>query len=166
MRNVLLNENAAEQVMRIRENKLGVYNDEKCAIADAFAELSDMINIGRDCEEMANCTEGILTVMSVLVRYNTLLNTINGTDDVSSGKFEYVKTERNSGEEIDSSVFGVGRELLKHILEKHSKLDKIYIPEIVDSNTLAEVADILDCSVEELKKELNEFRASYEQGKF
>ena len=45
MRRVLLNEQAADQVMRLREDKFGAYSDEKCNIADAFGHLTTMLTL-------------------------------------------------------------------------------------------------------------------------
>lgn len=158
MRRVLLTENAANEVMRIREDKFGAYSDEKCNIADAFGHLTTMLNLGRDCEEMANCTDGILMVMSVLERYNDLLNTITETDDRRNGKFELVEPNQDFDKDRDSAVWGAGCELLKRVFAKHPEVEKIYAPANVDAITLKEAADVLGCSVDELTNELEEER--------
>jgi len=158
MRRVLLTENAANEVMRIREDKFGAYSDEKCNIADAFGHLTTMLNLGRDCEEMANCTDGILLVMSVLERYNDLLNTITETDDKRNGKFELVEPEQDFDKDRDSAVWGAGCELLKRVFAKHPEVEKIYAPANVDAITLTEAATVLGISVDELTNELEEER--------
>ncbi len=158
MRRVLLTENAANEVMRIREDKFGAYSDEKCNIADAFGHLTTMLNLGRDCEEMANCTDGILKVMAVLDRYNDLLNYLNETDDKHLGKFEYVEPNQDFDKDRDSAVWGAGCELLKRVFAKHPEVEKIYAPANVDAITLKEAADVLGCSVDELTKEIEEER--------
>lgn len=158
MRRVLLTENAANEVMRIREDKFGAYSDEKCNIADAFGHLTTMLNLGRDCEEMANCTDGILLVMSVLERYNDLLNTITETDDKRNGKFELVEPEQDFDKGRDSAVWGAGCELLKRVFAKHPEVEKIYAPANVDAITLTEAATVLGISVDELTNELEEER--------
>ena len=158
MRRVLLTENAANEVMRIREDKFGAYSDEKCAIADAFGELTTMINLGRDNEEMANCTDGILKVMSVLERYNGLLNSLNETDDKDLGMFKFVEPEQDYDKDRDSAVWGKGCELLERVFKKHPEVEQIYAPANVDAITLKEAADVLGCSVDELTNELEEER--------
>lgn len=158
MRRVLLTENAANDVMRIREDKFGAYSDEKCNIADAFGELTTMINLGRDNEEMANCTDGILLVMCVLERYNSLLNSLNETDDRRNGKFELVEPEQDYDKDRDSAVWGKGCELLERVFKKHPEVEQIYAPANVDAITLKEAADVLGCSVDELTNELEEER--------
>lgn len=95
MRKVLLTEKAANEVMRIRENKLGMFGDEKCFIADAFGTLSTLINLGRDCEELQHCTDDILKVMEVVNKYNDLLNVLSSTDDCMIGKYDYVESEQD-----------------------------------------------------------------------
>lgn len=163
MRRVLLTENAANEVMRIRENKFGTFSDEKCAIADAFGELTTMINLGRDCEELANCVDGILKVMSVLERYNGLLNTLNETDDKDLGKFKFVEPEQDYDQDRDSAVWVAGRELLERVFAKHPDIKTICVPASVDSITLKEAADVLGYSIEDLIQELEEERrASHE----
>lgn len=163
MRRVLLTENAANEVMRIREDKLGAYSDEKCNIADAFGHLTTMLNLGRDCEEMSNCTDGILKVMAVLDRYNDLLNDINKTDDKHWGKFEYVEPNQDFDKDRDSAVWGKGCELLERVFKKHPEVEKIYAPANVDAITLKEAADVLGYSIEDLTQELEEERrASHE----
>lgn len=166
MRRVLLNEQAADQVMRLREDKFGAYSDEKCNIADAFGHLVTMINLGRDCEEMANCIDGILNVMAVLDRYNDLLNSLNETDDKRYGRYELVEPEQDYDKDRDSAVWGAGCELLKRVFAKHPEVEKIYAPANVDAITLKEAADVLGCSVDELTNELEEERREkYEQNK-
>jgi len=163
MKRVLLTDKAANEVMQIREDKFGAYSDEKCNIADAFGHLTTMLNLGRDCEEMANCTDGILKVMSVLDRYNDLLNNINNTNDKHLGKFEYVEPNQDFDKDRDSAVLGAGCELLKRVFAKHPEVEKIYAPANVDAITLKEAADVLGCSVDELNNELEEERrANYE----
>ena len=158
MRRVLLTENAANEVMRIREDKFGAYSDEKCAIADAFGELTTMINLGRDNEEMANFTDGILKVMSVLERYNGLLNSLNETDDKDLGMFKFVEPEQDYDQDRDSAVWGKGCELLERVFKKHPEVEQIYAPANVEAITLKEAADVLGCSVDELTNELEEER--------
>lgn len=163
MRRVLLNEQAADQVMRLREDKFGTFSDEKCAIADAFGELTTMINLGRDNEEMANCTDGILKVMNVLGNYNDLLNSLNETDDKRYGRYELVEPEQDYDKDRDSAVWGKGCELLERVFKKHPEVEQIYAPANVDAITLKEAADVLGCSVDELTNELEEERrASHE----
>lgn len=163
MRRVLLTENAANEVMRIREDKLSAYSDEKCNIADAFGHLTTMLNLGRDCEEMANCTDGILKVMAVLDRYNNLLNDINKTDDKHCGKFEYAEPNQDFDKDRDSAVWGKGCELLERVFKKHPEVEQIYVPANVDAITLTEAATVLGISVNELTNELEEERrANYE----
>jgi len=158
MRRVLLTENAANEVMRIREDKFEAYSDEKCTIADAFGELATMINLGRDCEEMANCTDGILKVMNVLGNYNDLLNSLNETDDKRYGRYELVEPEQDYDKDRDSAVWGAGCELLKRVFAKHPEVEQIYALANVDAITLKEAADVLGCSVDELTNELEEER--------
>lgn len=166
MRRVLLSENAANEVMRIREDKFGAFSDEKCNIADAFGHLTTMLNLGRDCEEMANCIDGILNVMAVLDRYNDLLNSLNETDDKRYGRYELVEPEQDYDKDRDSAVCGAGCELLKRVFAKHPEVEKIYAPANVDAITLKEAADVLGCSVDELTNELEEERREkYEQNK-
>lgn len=154
----MLTENAADQVMRLRENKFGAFDDEKKVIADAFSNLTTMINLGRDCEEMANCTDNILMVMNVLSRYNDLINDIGQTDDKHWGKFEYVEPNQDFDKDRDAAVWGPGCELLKRVFAKHPEVEKIYAPANVDAITLKEAADVLGCSVDELTKEIEEER--------
>lgn len=158
MRRVLLNEQAADQVMRLREDKFGAYSDEKCNIADAFGHLTTMLNLGRDCEEMANCTDGILNVMAVLDRYNDLLNDINNTNDKRYGRYELVEPEQDYDKDRDSAVWGNRVELLKRVFAKHPDIEKIYVPANVDAITLTEAATVLGISVDELTNELEEER--------
>ena len=163
MRRVLLTENAANEVMRIREDKFGAYSDEKCNIADAFGELATMINLGRDCEEMANCTDGILKVMNVLGNYNDLLNSLNETNDKRYGRYELVEPEQDYDKDRDSAVWGAGCELLKRVFAKHPEVEQIYAPANVDAITLTEAAMVLGISVDELTNELKEEgRANHE----
>lgn len=163
MKRVLLTDKAANEVMQIREDKFGAYSDEKCNITDAFGHLTTMLNLGRDCEEMANCTDGIIKVMSVLDRYNDLLNNISKTDDKHWGKFEYVEPNQDFDKDRDSAVWGAGCELLKRVFAKHPEVEKIYAPANVDAITLKEAADVLGCSVDELNNELEEeMRANHE----
>ena len=164
MRRVILSEKAADEVMRIRENRYDVFNEEKCAIADSYAELTGMINIGRDCEEIASCTEGILMVMSVLERYNGLLNRLAETDDKNFGEFKFVNPEQDYDKDKDSSVWGIELELLKRVFDKQNK--KIYAPANVDAITISEAASALGLTVDELKIEMDkERREKYEQEK-
>lgn len=158
MRRVLLTENAANEVMQIREDKFDAYSDEKCNIADAFGHLTTMLNLGRDCEEMANCTDGILKVMAVLDRYNDLLNDINKTDDKHCGKFEYAEPNQDFDKDRDSAVWGKGCELLERVFKKHPEVEQIYVPANVDAITLTEAATVLGISVDELTNELEEER--------
>lgn len=163
MRRVLLTENAAKEVMRIREDKFGAYSDEKCNIADAFGHLTTMLNLGRDCEEMANCTDGILNVMAVLDRYNDLLNSLNETNDKRYGRYELVEPEQDYNKDRDSAVWGTGCELLKRVFAKHPEVEQIYAPANVDAITLTEAAMVLGISVDELTNELKEEgRANHE----
>lgn len=95
MRKVLLTEKAANEVMRIREDRLGMFSDEKGFIADAFGTLSDIINMARDSEDgLSFCIDGLLEVMEVLNRYNSLLNVLNKSNEHEFGRYEYVESEK------------------------------------------------------------------------
>lgn len=155
MRRVLLTEEAANEVMRIRENDLGAYSDEKCNIADAYATLNCLINLGRDCEEIANCIEDLLAIMYVLERYNRLMNILFGSTENKKGRYEYV-----AGKELnisrDTPLNSIQCGLLEKVFKKHPDIKKIYAPVNIDAITIVEAAEILGCSVDELHKELQE----------
>ena len=55
MKRVLLTDKAADEVLRIREDRYGTLSFEKGLIADGFGELSTLINLGRDNEELQLC---------------------------------------------------------------------------------------------------------------
>jgi hypothetical protein len=105
MKRVLLTEKAANEVMRIREDKYGTFSDEKGFIADAYGTLSDIINMARDSEDgLSFCVDGLLKVMEVLNRYNSLLNVLNKSSEHEFGRYEYVESEHDCNEKRDSVV--------------------------------------------------------------
>lgn len=159
MRRVLLTEKAANEVMRIREDKFGTFSDEKGFIADAFGVLNDLVNIARDSSDVIGaCVDDLLKVMDVLNRYNSLLNVLNNSSDHEFGKFEYVESNKEYDNDNNSAMSCLEVELLKQVIAKIPKLEKIFVPVEVDAITMSEAADVIGLSVEELHRMINEER--------
>ena len=159
MKRVLLTDNAANEIMRIRNDELGTFSCDKSAIADAFGELSTLINLGREREneDLQNCADGILKVMEVLNRYNGLLNVLSETSERLDGGYTYDKPEQDYDGDRDSVLFGNEVDLLKRVFAKNPDFI-IHVPADVDAITMAEAADVLGISMKELKDLINKER--------
>lgn len=163
MKRVLLTDNAASEIMRIRNDELDTFSSEKGAIADAFGELSTLINLGRDKdnESLRCCADGILNVMELLNRYNMLLNVLSEISDKHLGRYEFVESVQN----IDHShniLLDKEAELLRRVFAKRPDL-VIHAPVDANAITLAEAADVLGISIEELKIMINNERKQDQQ---
>ena len=156
MKRVLLTDKAAHDILCIRNNELGTFSYDKSAIADAFGELSTLINLGRDNdnEELQNCTDGILKVMEVLNRYNGLLNVLSQTSERLDGSYEYVNPGQDYDNERDCALFGKEVEWLRRVFAKKPGIVP-HAPVDVDAITMVEAAEILGISVKELKDLIN-----------
>lgn len=150
MKRVLLTDKAADEVLRIREDRYGTLSAEKGLIADGFGELSTLINLGResDNEDLQGCADGILKVMEILNRYNTLLNLLCATSNCEDGRYEYAKPEHEFDPDNESIFTGSELESMKSIIAKHDV--SLSVPVSVDAITRTEAAGLLGVSVEEL----------------
>lgn len=159
MKRVLLTDNAANEIMRIRTDEFGTFSSDKSSIADAFCELSTLINLGREREneDLQNCADGILKVMEVLNRYNGLLNVLYETSERLDGVYTYGKPEQNYDGDRDCVLFGNEVELLKRVFAKKPGFVP-HAPVDVDAITMAEAAEILEVTTDELKDLINQER--------
>ena len=159
MTRVLLTENAASEILRIRTDELGTFSCDKSAIADAFGELSTLIAIGResDNDELQNCANGVLKVMEVLTKYNGLLNVLSETSDCKDGYYDYVEPEQDFDRYRDSALCDSDLESLRGVFSK--KCDFVpHAPVDVSAITMVEAAEILGVSLDELKDLMNKER--------
>ncbi len=159
MKRVLLTDNAANEIMRIRNDEFETFSFYKTAIADAFGELSTLISLGREREneDLQNCADGILKVMEVLNRYNGLLNVLSETSERQEGGYIYDKPEQDYDVDRDCAPWGNEVELLRGVFSKRPDIVP-YAPVDVDAITMAEAADVLGISIEELKDLINKER--------
>lgn len=159
MKRVLLTDNAANEIMRIRNDELGTLSCDKSAIADAFGELSTLINLGREREneDLQNCADGILKVMEVLNKYNGLLNVLSETSERLDGGYTYDKPEQDYDGDRDCALWGNEVELLRGVFAKRPDIVP-YAPVDVDAITMAEAAVVLGISMKELKDLINKER--------
>ena len=148
MKRVLLTDKAADEVLRIREDRYGTLSFEKGLIADGFGELSTLINLGRDNEELQLCADGILKVMEILNRYNTLLNLLCATSKCEDVRYEYAKPEHEFDPDNESIFTGSELEAVRSIIAKHDV--SLSVPVTADAITRTEAAGLLGVSVEEL----------------
>ena len=89
MKSLELTDRAAKVITDIQTDKFGIQQQYKSDIADSLASLAEIINHGRDSEDIAVHTDQLLRVMNTLSDYNYLLNDIAGTADNETNQFIY-----------------------------------------------------------------------------
>ena len=92
MRNVLMTEAACQYIEGLQAGE--DYELTKEMIADSFTSLIELIEHGRDNEDISGHTDNILKVMYALGRFNNVINALHGTSDREFGRFE-LKTNVN-----------------------------------------------------------------------
>ena len=95
MKQVILTDNAAKTIENLRSNNAEACLMYKCELADSFATLANLIQIGRDEPELNQHADGLLSVMQRLAEYNTLLNQIAEERDSIFGRYAYEETEEH-----------------------------------------------------------------------
>ncbi len=152
MKRILVTENVATMVKKMRNDENGEWSAFKVDLADSFSELAMMLSVARcdDSGELAASADGIIRVMETLANYNNVLNTLY---EHSEGKKASYSIDVPKLEATPSIPNEKMYEALKQIFDEHPEAMK-NLKDDVDALTIGEAAEILGMSVESLEMEI------------